>query len=371
MVTPVTRASAASRWVPCPEAAWLEQQYPDVTSDEAREGTAAHEMAELVLTGQFLIEELVNRQAKNGVMMVGEMIDHVQMYVDHIQSRGVGYWVEESISIPMLNNYQPVTGICDGAGFGFDQATGTLYIDDFKYGHGPVEVFENWQLLIYAIGIANKIITGGHSVLSIQMTIVQPRGYHHQGSIREWLISSDTLNDYLMKLRAAVDRVYSQDRQCHSGGHCRYCKVHAFCATRKAASMNAVDVIMSSLPDTDTPEQVAALLNMLKHASDTVKHTYSAIEARAEAMIAGGQPIPGYGFEPGTGKTKWKNKEQAVATCACFGVDIIDDGVCTPAEGKRRGVPQTVYDDLTTIPSTAPRLVKRDASILADKVFNS
>ena len=105
MVTPVTRASAASRWVPCPEAAWLEQQYPDITSDEAREGTASHNMSELVLTGQFTIEELVDRPASNGTIMTGEMVDHVQMYVDHVQSRGVGYWVEESISIRSVNKY--------------------------------------------------------------------------------------------------------------------------------------------------------------------------------------------------------------------------------------------------------------------------
>ena len=370
MVDPVTRASAASRWVPCPEAAWLEQQYPDVENEAAREGIAAHEMGQFVLTNQFLIDELVDRQASNGTMMTGEMIDHVQMYVDHVQSRGVGYWVEESVSIEMRSNQKPVTGKTDSAGFGFDQEFGILYIDDFKYGFGPVEAFENWQLLIYAICIVAKLIAQNQDVKIITMSIIQPRGYHHDGPIRTWTITTTELAGYTEQLRNAVDRVYSSERKCHSGSWCRYCKVLAGCPTAKTAAMNAIDVIMSALPDTDTPDQVADLLDVLKRASDTVKHTYDAITARAEAMISNGKPIPGYAYEPGKGKTKFIDNQQAIDTAICFGIEITDQKTVTPAEAKRRGLPEAVYNSLTTVPSTAPRLVKRDVSTQA-KVFES
>ena len=364
--TPVLRASAASRWVFCPEAAWLEQLYPEIEGDAAREGTAAHEMAELVLTGTVSTpEELTDRPASNGVMMTGDMLPHVQMYIDHIRSRGVAWWVEESIEIKVRDGI--VTGRCDGAAFSFDEHTGMLYIDDFKYGYGPVEIFENWQQLIYAIGMYLKI---GAKITHITMTIIQPRGYHHDGSIRSWTIDCNTqLQGYMHLLNDAVEAVKSLDRHCHSGPWCRYCKVLSTCPTAKAAAMNAVDVVMKALPDTDTPEQIALLMDVLTRASKTIEHTLDAINARGEALILSGQPIPGYAFVPGTGRSKFINNEQAIATAAAFGIDITDIKVCTPAEAKRRGLPDTVKKLLAITPSTAPRLVKRDASTLADKVF--
>jgi len=364
---PVLRASAASRWINCPEAAWLEQQYPENNGDAAREGTAAHEMAELVLTGAVLtLDELADRQASNGMMMTAEMVPDVQTYVDHVRSRGVAWWIEESILI-QIGSLQPVTGRCDGAAFSFDDQSGMLYIDDFKYGYGPVEVFENWQQLIYAMGMHDKLPDG--VVKNITMTIIQPRGYHHDGPIRPWSITVEQLQDYAMRLTDSVKAILSPDRQCHSGSWCRYCKVLSTCPTAKAAAMNAIDVVMDALPDTDTPEQIAMVMNVLSRASDVIKHNLDAMNARAEALILSGQPIPGYAFEPGKGKRRFINNESAIASAAAMGVDITANKIVTPKEAERRGLSKPVVNSLATTPSTAPRLVKRDVSTLADKVF--
>ena len=76
--------------------------------------------------------------------------------------------------------------------------------------------------------------------------------------------------------------------------------------------MNAIDVIMEALPDTDTPEQIASLMDNLNRAKKTVEHTLDAINARGEALILSGQPIPGYAYQPGKGKGKFANREQAI-----------------------------------------------------------
>jgi len=368
MTDPITRASGAARWINCPVAPWLEPQYPNEDGEAAREGTAAHEMAELVLTGKHTIEEIIDRQASNGVMMVDEMVPAVQMYVDHIQSEGVPYWIEESILIESPSMPGRVPGRCDGATFNYDDATGMLGVKDFKYGFRPVEVFEWWSGIVYAIGIRQKI---DRPIRGVKFTIIQPRGYHHDGPIRSWTITEDQLIGYTNHLIERMKAVHDPNRQCVTGGHCRDCKHMVDCAAAKAASMNAIDVIMSEIPHTTTPDQIAVLLDTLKRASDTVKHIHDAITARGEAMILDGHPIPGYSYEPGKGKTKFINEEQAIATAACFGVDITEVKTVTPAEAKRRKLPDAVYKSLTTIPSTAPRLVKRDASTQADKVFGT
>ena len=40
-------ASSAHRWLACTPSARLEEQFPDTTSEAAKEGTLAHELAEL------------------------------------------------------------------------------------------------------------------------------------------------------------------------------------------------------------------------------------------------------------------------------------------------------------------------------------
>ena len=40
-------ASSAHRWLKCTKSARLEEQFPDTTSEAAKEGTLAHELAEL------------------------------------------------------------------------------------------------------------------------------------------------------------------------------------------------------------------------------------------------------------------------------------------------------------------------------------
>lgn len=367
MTAPALRASAASRWVNCPEAAWLEARYPDKESGAAKEGTAAHEMAEMILTGTVDGPiELFDRQSSNGIIFTDEMADPVMMYVDHVRSHGSGFWVEESIAIDC--DGITVTGTCDGASFCFDQNNGVLYIDDFKYGHGSVDVVENWQLLIYGFGIIAKHQIG-HAVKEIVMTIVQPRSWHHAGPIRSWTIDQNGINYYFSRLVTAAKAVVASDRQCQTGQHCRYCVAHAFCNAAKSASMNAVDVAEAALPDTDTPEQVAALLATLERASDAIKHTLGAVETRAEAMILNGQPIPGRSLQPGSGKRKWVDENATRAMGDALGIKLVDEKVVTPAEAKRRGISKAVVESLTTVPSTAPRLIKTDATSKANEVF--
>ena len=45
----ILSASGAHRWLLCTPSARLEEQFPDTTSDAAKEGTLAHELAEMKL----------------------------------------------------------------------------------------------------------------------------------------------------------------------------------------------------------------------------------------------------------------------------------------------------------------------------------
>jgi len=56
----VLSASGAHRWLLCTPSARLEEQFPDTTSDAAKEGTLAHELAEMKLRHYFQTKEFGN-----------------------------------------------------------------------------------------------------------------------------------------------------------------------------------------------------------------------------------------------------------------------------------------------------------------------
>jgi len=202
------------------------------------------------------------------------------------------------------------------------------------------------------------------------MSIIQPRGYHQDGPIRSWTITIEEAKQYNAQMHKAVKSIYSDDRQYVTGSHCRHCKVLADCTAAKAASMNAVDVIGNALPNTSTPEQIATLLITLERASESAKHMLDAVIARAEAMILSGQQIPGRTMAPGTGKRKFINEQEAATLGMIYGIKMTSEKLITPSEAERRGFDKTMMKSITVSPSTAPRLIKHDASLKADEVFN-
>ena len=58
----ILSASGAHRWLLCTPSARLEEQFPDTTSDAAKEGTLAHELAEMKLRHYFQTKEFGKRK---------------------------------------------------------------------------------------------------------------------------------------------------------------------------------------------------------------------------------------------------------------------------------------------------------------------
>jgi hypothetical protein len=363
---PVTIASTAPVWVKCPVSAWIAQLYKQPKSLQALEGEAAHEMAQFVLSGEVESpNELVDRAATNGVIFSREMVEPVTIYINEVRRGGPGFWVEESISIE--TPHEPVTGRCDGANFYLDKELGFLRVIDFKYGYSTIEVDENWSMLAYSIDIATRLTEEGHEVNDVELVIVQPRAYHHDGAIRSWSCSGAQLMRYHGLLMAAVEAVYSEDRECVTGNHCNKCNARANCPVAKMAGMNGIDIAHAPLPDTDTPDQVAALLDTLDRALDVIKHTRSAMEERAVNMISNGQVIPGRSMKPGKSHRKFTNEKETREYAKIMGISVDKNKeLCTPAEAVRRGL---VVTGITHSPSTAPKLVKYSAATQANKVL--
>ncbi len=96
--------------------------------------------------------------------------------------------------------------------------------------------------MIYVIGIANDLVAKGWNVVSVVMSVIQPRGYHHLGPIRTWTITRDELVYYMNELRSGVDKINSPERKCITGPWCRRCKHMSFCNAAKAAGMTCIGI---------------------------------------------------------------------------------------------------------------------------------
>ena len=120
------RPSNAGRWVNCAASPRLEELYPDTENEYAKEGTAAHWVAAQVLSGEHTLDELTDRAAPNGVIVTGEMVEHVQTYIDVVPQPVI---VERLLPSGIL-------GVEDGTPDALRVDGRHGHIWDFKYGLG-------------------------------------------------------------------------------------------------------------------------------------------------------------------------------------------------------------------------------------------
>ncbi|MGL5434969.1 MAG: DUF2800 domain-containing protein, partial [Lachnospiraceae bacterium] len=85
-------ASSAHRWMYCTPSAVIEDQFPDTTSEAAKEGTLAHELSELKVRNYFYSVEFGKRKLtaainklKKNELWDDEMMGYTDEYVDYIK----------------------------------------------------------------------------------------------------------------------------------------------------------------------------------------------------------------------------------------------------------------------------------------------
>ena len=176
-------ASGAHRWLECTPSALLELQFPQITSEYAEEGTAAHELCEL--TARYFLGEVSEMDFENrrdelakGSYYNAEMQECANDYARFVaektktaQESCEDAFTELEVRVD-FSKY-----VKDGFGTGdcIIVADKVLEIVDFKYGKGVrVEATGNPQMRLYALGALLKYNTL-FDIDSVRMTIFQPR----------------------------------------------------------------------------------------------------------------------------------------------------------------------------------------------------
>jgi hypothetical protein len=282
-------ASSAFRWMECPGSVRLSEGLPNITSEAAGEGTAAHALAEVCLKRNKGPHDYLG-DVIEGYEVTEEMADAVKMYVDYVRSR-------------TIQQFEVV---------------------DLKYGRGlPVEVKDNRQLKYYALGaylaMQNGDIPRGSKVYEqtfsldslkppipmfgtadavvagrvedgIVVTIIQPRVEHPDGPIRSTRFTLVQLLDFADELIDAAHRTQAPDAPLVPGeAQCRWCKAKAVCPALhdKAlavaqAEFDDLDAVVLPNPD-HLPDDVLVRALGFK---DQLKGWLASVEAYVSRRVA-------------------------------------------------------------------------------------
>lgn len=286
--------SAADIWVNCP-ASVLQQEglidasrFVDNDKDYAEEGTEAHTLA-----AKWLEQgRPVNTTLAVNVTTECAILEYIN-YIKQLQCDKYPLIVETKV------NYGFGAGTLDAA-----VITPTeIHIVDFKFGVGNrIHAYENYQLLLYALGVVELI--GSRS--KIVLHIVQPRIVHFD----QWEITIEQLREWGEFFKEAAKLTEDTNAKFKIGKHCNFCKAKATCPAFKTAFK-----LISK-------EEIADTKYILDNAA-AIKNYIKTVEDEAYKTLIRGGVIDGYKLVKSKGRRKYNS------TAEQFLIDNLGDGAFT------------------------------------------
>ena len=306
----VLSASASKRWLNCPPSAKLNAEIPDITTEYAKEGTDAHELAE------YKVNQLLGIKADNPTENLDyynqEMEDCTDSYAQYIAEQMSQY----SSPVVMVEQRLDFSRYVPG-GFGTGDciivADDVLIVIDFKYGKGvAVEAEYNPQMMLYALG-ALEMFSILYDINEVKMVIFQPR----IENISEFSMPvSDLLNWAENELKPKAELAAKGEGEFCAGEHCRFCKVKATC--RKRAEYNlAIAKYDFALPDMLEDSEIEMILER----ADALTAWAADVKEYALSEALKGRKWDGYKVVEGRSNRKYTDEKMAAAVVKKAGKD--------------------------------------------------
>ena len=309
--------SSAARWIACPPSVKLCEQFEDVESEYAKEGSLAHEIAELKVR-KLIDPGLTSRKftaamkkLKEKELYQEEMQGYTDEYVEFIQEQMYSYPTTPHIAVEQKVDFSEYVPDGFGTADCILIANDTLHIIDFKYGKGvPVSVENNAQLLLYALGayLAYEMI---YPIEHIKMSIVQPR----LANIDTWECSLDYLLEFAKIAQEKATMALKGKGDFNCGEHCKFCKAKAICKERANVNLELAKYEFKAA-DQLTLEEIGEILEKAK---DLAKWAEDLKEYALSESLKGNE-VPGWKAVNGRGSRSFKNTDEAIKV-------LVDNGI--------------------------------------------
>lgn len=326
--------SSMFRTVACHGWAMMAADIVEEETQESREGTAVHWVAEQMMAsyqdpngGVPYSDQYIDKPAENGVIITDDMYDAALTYTGELiqtaQQTGLlrSINIEHRLDMPEIHEFN--WGTPDA--WLFDQKNMTLYMWDLKYGHASVLATENWQLMDYAVGALNQVTNNNglqDNGITVKFCIVQPRCFDGNGPYRRWELKDVDLRGYVNQMKYACEMSDKPDAKLTAGTHCRDCPARYKCPASLNSSAVIIDESFMAIPVDVSNEGLAYELSMIERAEALIKARKNAMEAEAFKRIASGTSLPGFGVAETFTRDKWNAPAEEVFTmCDLMGVN--------------------------------------------------
>jgi hypothetical protein len=356
--------SSAARRMQCPGSRKLESALPYVSNPAAEEGTVAHQVA----ADRFKNIIYTTDAQINNIPVSQDMIDGAELYYNNVMSRYDGITqlrVEEKLQ---LNAIHPaMRGIIDC----WFYSNNILYIYDYKFGFGYVEVYENWQLIAYAAGVLSLLALQNIKVNAVILVIVQPRCYIGD-PIRQWYIPIADIQQYIDSLKQSELKSLSEDAELVPGKECKYCRAKGVCPALKNEAAAIVESTYSQRPDTSTPASVGVELSILQDAKSLLDCRILGLEEIAKSMLMSGQQVANFELKNARGNQVWKADTEELKTISeLIGINLKKpDDFITPKQAIKKGADAELINSLSEIIPGELKISRIDQNEIK-KIFNS
>lgn len=364
--------SGSSKWIGCPGSALMEKGITEDPSPYAAEGTAAHFLAEWgfekcngklpeALIGKKILvteEDTMWHEGLAGVLkgdgentfvieVTEDMLTKIQKYIDiinHCVKEVDGeLLIENRVSIEHITGEKGAEGSADA----IILSPGLMQVHDLKYGHNPVEVNDNSQLILYVLGALEEF--GDMMTFeNVRMGIHMPNLHTHEVTeisvekLREWgesLKVSAELSLDILEGRQELD----VEAHILPGDHCKkgFCKARATCKKLHDETVEMCD--FEALPaspeelNSISLERMGYILSKQKQAIDW----FGAIETRVKTLMKAGTKVPYHKLVMGKeGNREWDDPKEVEQILR-----------------KMKGIKlEEVYDSKLISPTTAGKL---------------
>lgn len=388
----ILSASGSERWLNCPASIKLSEGIKGESSVYAKEGTAAHSLAERCFAEssgprQYEAQEIFVEGSTFSVD--DEMIDAVEQYLEVCRSvTAVSDIIEIEKQVNLNNLWHGGKAPSDMFGTAdytsYSKRRKKVTIIDYKHGKGvPVDVIGNTQLMYYALG---SIMAAPGPVSWVEIIVVQPRASHVNGPVRRVTLTGIDLVEWgYAVLKPGAEACFEPDPKIQTGKWCRWCPAAFKCPALRAEVLKTAQMEFGGdqlPPDPKEldPKELAHVLSQ----GELISAFLSACKQDASDRIDHGVKIPGWKKVAKRATRKWANETAAVEVFSGMMEsekvgDLFTHELKSPAQVEKMvrdkalfkqfeedGVIQKKSSGETLVPDFDPRIAVRSGSAADD-----
>lgn len=388
----------------------MKEMFPEeeISGTAAREGTAAHAVAEHCLRHNIPPATLLGER-RDGFNIDDDMVSAVCVFTRYVQSR-VGEDTRKAVTqgrLALETRTNPLPNREDTSGTADitirDKETKTLEVVDYKHGRGVfVPIEGNLQIQSYLLGAAIADSKQKVKYEKFLGTIVQPRHHmSHNGGVmtaeftRKDLVSHmgflqvavatvdrarKIAGDFGKNLESCAEKLYNSG-MIHAGDHCQFCRFVGDCPAQRAIAQEAAMIAFSEEPeDIPIPDDISNVLRWAPH----IRRFLDAVEEKGKKMLMDGKVVEGFKIVQARTQRRWRadiQEDSLRAALGSLGILWEDATVTKPKSGvqvlkliKSKEHQEAFEKEFIVKPEGAPTMVpesdKREAIVVSGPDFD-